>query len=319
MNLPPSAAERAALRQPRLPELRVQQQNRVVASTNRAQFVAENRGRPQTVVMTKPLPVERRQPVPLGLYSSARCLGGSTNPELHPRQGMRPQPPARVASKSATAARPSRPRPKPMRQPSLNGQSPSKCAPRLRKSGQPRRYTRNLNQGTRRRRAGTTDTATTAASNQAGPAEQRPAPQARAPEPPRPQEPRQEAPHPEQHPEQLRQHRIATNRFQSVRPEAPERDQTGAPRSPQRTPDFLSSLLALANFMRLSLMKAAHAGVGGAPCRKFGYVGRKRWAKPQQSLLYPVKLKISSINIEHVVIVIHNREDSPLIESSTRM
>jgi hypothetical protein len=27
-------------------------------------------------------------------------------------------------------------------------------------------------------------------------------------------------------------------------------------------PDFLSSLVALASFMRLSLMKAAHAGVG---------------------------------------------------------
>jgi hypothetical protein len=49
----------------------------------------------------------------------------------------------------------------------------------------------------------------------------------------------------------------------------------GAPRSPQRTPDFLWSLLALAHFMRLSLNKAAHAGVGGAPCRKPGYVGRK--------------------------------------------
>ena len=46
--------------------------------------------------------------------------------------------------------------------------------------------------------------------------------------------------------------------------------------SPQRTPDFLSSFLALANFMRLSLMKAVHAGVGGAPCRKSGYMGRKR-------------------------------------------
>jgi hypothetical protein len=34
--------------------------------------------------------------------------------------------------------------------------------------------------------------------------------------------------------------------------------------------------MALASFMRLSLMKAAHAGVGGAPCRKSGYVGRKR-------------------------------------------
>jgi hypothetical protein len=29
-------------------------------------------------------------------------------------------------------------------------------------------------------------------------------------------------------------------------------------------PDFLSSLMASANFMRLSLMKAAHAVVGGA-------------------------------------------------------
>jgi hypothetical protein len=33
-------------------------------------------------------------------------------------------------------------------------------------------------------------------------------------------------------------------------------------------------LLALAKFMRLSLMKAAHAGAGGALCRKSGYVGR---------------------------------------------
>jgi len=30
-------------------------------------------------------------------------------------------------------------------------------------------------------------------------------------------------------------------------------------------PDFLTRSLALANFMRLSLMKAAHVGVGGAP------------------------------------------------------
>jgi len=30
-------------------------------------------------------------------------------------------------------------------------------------------------------------------------------------------------------------------------------------------PDFLSSLLALAIFLRLSIMKAAHVGVGGAP------------------------------------------------------
>jgi long-chain acyl-CoA synthetase len=35
--------------------------------------------------------------------------------------------------------------------------------------------------------------------------------------------------------------------------------------------------------MRLSLMKAAHAAVGGASCRKSGYVGRKRRAKPDHS------------------------------------
>jgi hypothetical protein len=35
-------------------------------------------------------------------------------------------------------------------------------------------------------------------------------------------------------------------------------------------PDFLSSLLALANFMPLSLMKAAYANLVGAACRKSG-------------------------------------------------
>ena len=45
-------------------------------------------------------------------------------------------------------------------------------------------------------------------------------------------------------------------------------------------PDFLSNSLALTNFMRLSLMKAAHAVVGGAPCRKSGTMGRKRREAP---------------------------------------
>jgi hypothetical protein len=39
---------------------------------------------------------------------------------------------------------------------------------------------------------------------------------------------------------------------------------------PSVPPDFLLCLLALAYFMRLSLMKAAHAALGGAPCRKSG-------------------------------------------------
>jgi hypothetical protein len=64
-------------------------------------------------------------------------------------------------------------------------------------------------------------------------------------------------------------------------------NRTGAPRSPERTPDFLSSVLALAHFMRLSLMKAAHAGVGGAPCRKSGYVGRKRRGEAPPNAFIP--------------------------------
>src|SRR5229473_3051605 len=47
-------------------------------------------------------------------------------------------------------------------------------------------------------------------------------------------------------------------------------------------PDFLSGSLALTNFMRLSLMKAANASVGGAPYRKSGTMGRKRRAQPFQ-------------------------------------
>jgi hypothetical protein len=69
-----------------------------------------------------------------------------------------------------------------------------------------------------------------------------------------------------------------------LEPSSHHRESTGAPRSPKRPPDFLSSLPALAHFMRLSLMKAAHAGVGGAPCRKSGYVGRKRWAQPNDRI-----------------------------------
>jgi hypothetical protein len=45
---------------------------------------------------------------------------------------------------------------------------------------------------------------------------------------------------------------------------------------PSVHPDFLSSFLALMDFMRLSLMKAAHASVGGVSCRKSGTMGRKR-------------------------------------------
>ena len=41
--------------------------------------------------------------------------------------------------------------------------------------------------------------------------------------------------------------------------------------SPLRSPEFLSRLVALADFMRLSLMKAAHVGVTGVAKQEFGY------------------------------------------------
>ena len=47
-------------------------------------------------------------------------------------------------------------------------------------------------------------------------------------------------------------------------------------------PDVLSNSLALTNFMRHSLMKAAHASVGGAPCGKSGTMGRKRRGCPRE-------------------------------------
>jgi hypothetical protein len=43
---------------------------------------------------------------------------------------------------------------------------------------------------------------------------------------------------------------------------------------PYAAPDFLSSLVALANFMRLSLLKAAYAGVG--ECSETGKSGTLR-------------------------------------------
>jgi hypothetical protein len=71
---------------------------------------------------------------------------------------------------------------------------------------------------------------------------------------------------------------------------------TGAPCSPKRTPDFLSSFPASANFMRLSLMKAAHAGVGGAPRRKSAYMGRKRrGAAPSSANLFSRQLKSEKV------------------------
>jgi hypothetical protein len=48
--------------------------------------------------------------------------------------------------------------------------------------------------------------------------------------------------------------------------------------SPLRYPEFLSRLVALANFMRLSLMKAAHADLSDVAKQEFGYAAAPRQA-----------------------------------------
>ena len=62
---------------------------------------------------------------------------------------------------------------------------------------------------------------------------------------------------------------------------------------PHVPPDFLSSLVALANFMRLSLQKAAHANLANATCRKSGSHQRtwdeKDGAQPFQRSCYADK------------------------------
>jgi hypothetical protein len=52
---------------------------------------------------------------------------------------------------------------------------------------------------------------------------------------------------------------------------------------PTFPPDFLSRLVALTNFMRLSSLKAAHVDVGECSVQEIrvapAYVGRKRWGE----------------------------------------
>ena len=72
----------------------------------------------------------------------------------------------------------------------------------------------------------------------------------------------------------------AVSRDQSVRRSAQDDDSLGEPEEKAAgplhyaTPDFLSSLVALANFMRLSLRKAAYVAVVG--CRDVGNPGPLR-------------------------------------------
>ncbi len=56
------------------------------------------------------------------------------------------------------------------------------------------------------------------------------------------------------------------------------------------------------------LMKAAHAGVGGARCRKSGYVGRKRWVQPNDCFF----LKTATVaHLQHFILVNTNPPRNP--------
>jgi hypothetical protein len=59
---------------------------------------------------------------------------------------------------------------------------------------------------------------------------------------------------------------------------------------PHVPPDFLSSLVALANFMRLSLQKAAHANLADAACRKSGS-HQRTWDEKDGAQPLPMHLK----------------------------
>jgi hypothetical protein len=64
-----------------------------------------------------------------------------------------------------------------------------------------------------------------------------------------------------------------------ARSQEPQLETNGCPTFAPAYSGFPVELSGFGAFMRL----AAHAGVGGAPCRKSGYVGLKRWAKLLQS------------------------------------
>jgi hypothetical protein len=78
---------------------------------------------------------------------------------------------------------------------------------------------------------------------------------------------------------------------------------------PHVPPDFLSSFLALVNFMRLSLLKAAYAVVGwshvtGNPVAS-AYVGRIRRAKPTRDSCETRSARQSSRNLSFSAALFH--------------
>ncbi len=71
---------------------------------------------------------------------------------------------------------------------------------------------------------------------------------------------------------------------------------------PSVHPDFLSSFLALTNFMRLSLMKAAHASVGGRPLQEIRDHGPKKTGRsPSQRFCWAKRLRPRARVLAHRV------------------
>jgi len=91
----PRPAEVAAFREPHAPPMSTQVQVQQAASTNRAQFVSENHGRPATPVMEKPVNADREvRPVaaPAPRAMTPEQHAPATNGKPAPRTEQRPTP-----------------------------------------------------------------------------------------------------------------------------------------------------------------------------------------------------------------------------------
>ena len=76
VNVRPTSAELAVLREPRVPPVPAQVEHVQQAAANRAQFAAVNRGRPQTLAAAVPLPTNYRAPA-THLPANTIRLGGA--------------------------------------------------------------------------------------------------------------------------------------------------------------------------------------------------------------------------------------------------
>ncbi|MFZ0340527.1 MAG: YXWGXW repeat-containing protein [Terracidiphilus sp.] len=83
---PARPAELAAMRQPHTAPMTSQVQNQRTASTNRAQFVSTNHGRPANVAVSKPLAADRNVKAPAALQKTNRAVEQQQQHQAPPQQ-----------------------------------------------------------------------------------------------------------------------------------------------------------------------------------------------------------------------------------------